>query len=242
MATEVDTVAIISPHLDDAVLGCWSELARSSRAIVINICSGVPESGRDVAYWDRVTGATDSVEHMHLRLAEDAAAIDSAGAERINLDLLDKHYRDGKPLDPAELTDRIRETLPADALVLTPAGIGEHVDHIAARDATLELAGDFEVELYADVPYCVRYGWPGWVLDTEPDPHLDVEMTWAPALKPLGDGWRRDAIRLTDTEQEGKLKAMRLYASQYPGLTGGAAVDYLAHPAILPFEVRLRKE
>jgi hypothetical protein len=35
---------------------------------------------------------------------------------------------------------------------------------------------------------------------------------------------------------------MRLYASQYPGLTGGAAVDYLAHPAILPFEVRLRKE
>jgi LmbE family N-acetylglucosaminyl deacetylase len=242
MGAEAGTVAIVSPHLDDAVLGCWAELARSSHAVVINICSGIPEAGRDVAYWDRVTGGTDSVDHMRLRLAEDQEAIDSAGAERVNLDFLDKHYRDGKPLDPEELTDRIREALPADALVLATAGIGEHVDHLAVRDATLQLAGDFEVRLYADVPYCVRYGWPGWVLGTGPDPHLDVEMTWAPALKPLGEGWRREAVRLTDSEQEGKLKAMRLYATQYPGLTGGAAVDYLAHPAILPFEVRLRKE
>jgi LmbE family N-acetylglucosaminyl deacetylase len=234
------TVAIVSPHLDDAVLGCWAELARSPRAVVINVCTAVPPGGW-LAYWDGVTGATDSADHMRLRLAEDEGAIDFAGAERVNLEFLDKHYREGKPLDPDELRDRIRAALPQDSLVLTPAGIGEHVDHIAARDAALELAGDFEVSLYADLPYCVRYGWPGWVTGGDPDPYLDVEMTWAPALKPLGDAWTTEAIRLSDAEQEAKLHAMRLYASQYPGLTGGAAVDWLAHPAILPFEVRWRK-
>jgi LmbE family N-acetylglucosaminyl deacetylase len=241
MTGDGQTVAVVSPHLDDAVLGCWAELSRSPDAVVINVCTAVPQGGW-LAYWDGVTGGTDSAEHMRLRLAEDQRAIDFAGAERINLEFLDKHYREGKPLDPDELRDRIREALPPGSVVLTPAGIGEHVDHIAARDAALELAGDFEISLYADLPYCVRYGWPGWVTGDDPDPYLDVEMTWAPGLKALGDGWRTEAIRLSDAEQEGKLRAMRLYASQYPGLTGGAAVDWLSHPAILPFEVRWRKE
>lgn len=235
------TVAIVSPHLDDAVLGCWAELARAPRVVVVNLCTAVPPSGR-LAYWDGVTGGTDSANHMRLRLGEDERAIDFAGAERVDLEFLDKHYREGKPLDPDELRDRIGEALPTDSLVLAPAGIGEHVDHLAARDAALELAGDFEISLYADLPYCVRYGWPGWVTGDDPDPHLDVEMTWAPALKALGDGWSTESIRLSESEQEGKLQAMRLYSSQYPGLTGGAAVDWLSHSAILPFEVRWRKK
>jgi LmbE family N-acetylglucosaminyl deacetylase len=240
MGADAEAVVIVSPHLDDAVLGCWAEMARSPRAIVMNICSAIPPGGQ-VAYWDRVTGATDSAEHMRERRAEDTRAIEFAGAECVNLDFLDKHYRDGKPLDPDELADRIREALPANSVVLTPAGIGEHVDHVAARDAALRLGDEAEVRLYADVPYSVRYGWPGWVTGHDPDPRLDVEETWAPSLKPLGTDWRAEAIRLTDAEQEAKLHAMRLYATQYPGLTGGAAVDYLAHPAILPFEVRWRK-
>jgi LmbE family N-acetylglucosaminyl deacetylase len=241
MAADGRTVAIVSPHLDDAVLGCWAELARSPRTVVVNVCTAVPPGGW-LAYWDGVTGGTDSAEHMRLRLAEDERAIEFAGAERADLEFLDKHYREGKPLDPDELRERIRGVLPPDSLVLAPAGIGEHVDHLAARDVSLELAGEFEVRLYADLPYCVRYGWPGWVTGHDPDPYLDVEMTWAPALKPLEDGWRAEAVALSEAEQEAKLHAMRLYASQYPGLTGGVAVDWLSHPAILPFEVRWRKD
>jgi LmbE family N-acetylglucosaminyl deacetylase len=241
VAADGRTVAIISPHLDDAVLGCWAEIARSPRAIVVNVCTAVPPGGW-LAYWDGVCGGTDSAEHMRVRLAEDARALEFAGAERIDLGFLDKHYREGKPLDPEELGDRLAEALPPDALVLAPAGIGEHVDHLTARDVAIGLGGEREVSLYADLPYCVRYGWPGWVTGTEPDPHLDVEMTWAPALKGLGDGWSTEALRLSEEEQLAKHEAMRLYATQYPGLTGGAAVDWLSHPAILPFEVRWRRD
>jgi LmbE family N-acetylglucosaminyl deacetylase len=240
MESDGRPVAIVSPHLDDAVLGAWAELARSPGAVVINVCTAVPQAGW-LAYWDGVCGGTDSAEHMRVRLAEDERALDFAGAERVDLGFLDKHYREGKPLDPGELGERIGAALPPDSLVLAPAGIGEHVDHLAARDVCLELAGDFEVSLYADLPYCVRYGWPGWVTGDAPDPHLDVEMTWAPALELLGDEWATEGIKLSPVEQEAKLQAMRLYETQYPGLTGGAAVDWLSHPAILPFEVRWRK-
>jgi LmbE family N-acetylglucosaminyl deacetylase len=238
MGAQAETIAIVSPHLDDAVLSCWADLARTPRSVVINVCTAVPPGGQ-LAYWDRVTGGEDSAEHMRERLAEDQRALAAAGARRINLDFLDRHYRENRePLDADDLSTRIVAALPpACSLVLIPAAIGDHADHVVTRDAVLRLGGDPEVRLYADLPYCVRYGWPAWVTGATPDPKLDVEATWAPSLQPLTGDWRARSIRLTEDEQRAKLAAMRLYATQYPGLTGGA-VDFLSHPAILPYEVR----
>jgi LmbE family N-acetylglucosaminyl deacetylase len=238
MGAQAEPVAILSPHLDDAVLGCWAELARAPHAVVVNVCAAIPPAGQ-LAYWDGVTGGTDSAEHMRERLAEDERALDVAGVERINLEYLDKHYRENRePLDVDDLRARILDALPERcSMVLAPAGIGDHVDHGATRDAVMGLREDFEVQLYADLPYCVRYGWPARVTGAALDPHLDVEATWAPSLKSLPAEWQARGIRLTEDEQRDKLEAIRLYATQYPGLTMGA-VDVLSHPAILPFEVR----
>ncbi len=113
----------------------------------------------------------------------------------------------------------------------------EHVRvRLAEDERALAVAGAEWINLeYLDKHYCVRYGWPGWA-------PIRIR-TWTsrppgtPAFEWLDRSSKGRSIRLTEEEQRTKLEAMRLYATQYPGLTMGA-VDALAHPAILPFEVR----
>src|SRR4029079_17519174 len=65
---------VLSPHLDDAVLDCWSVLASDRDVSVVNIFAGVPEN-MGVTLWDSITGARDSAERVLERIAEDGAAV-----------------------------------------------------------------------------------------------------------------------------------------------------------------------
>ena len=47
-----------------------------------------------------------------------------------------------------------------------------------ARTRCACAAAGIPVELYADLPYAVVYGWPHWVTGDPPDPHLDVDAYW----------------------------------------------------------------
>ncbi len=53
--------AILSPHLDDAVLSCWHLLEQPGELIVINVFAGVPEDGGRLAWWDQGTVRTIQV-------------------------------------------------------------------------------------------------------------------------------------------------------------------------------------
>src|SRR5690349_8735562 len=64
-------VAILSPHLDDAVLSCWHVLTQPGVVVVVNVFAGVPASLDGPAWWDRYTGATDSLERVRERIDED---------------------------------------------------------------------------------------------------------------------------------------------------------------------------
>lgn len=155
------SVAILSPHLDDAVLSAWSVLRRSGSVTVVNVCAGVPPPGPPPR-WDRLTGARDAAERMRERLAEDRAALARAGREAVYLDFLDEQYRT-EPLDPAALAVALSEAAAGATELWAPAGIGSHPDHVQVREAALELAGGdrgLEVRLYADIPYVFRSGWP----------------------------------------------------------------------------------
>ena len=94
-------VAILSPHLDDAVLSCWHVLTQPGEVVVINVFAGAPEGRDTVAWWDRYTGATDSRDRVRERAKEDRTALSLAGRTAVNLDLLDEQYRDAEqPLAP----------------------------------------------------------------------------------------------------------------------------------------------
>jgi hypothetical protein len=195
------SIAILSPHLDDAVLSCWHVLAGPREVAVINVFAGIPPAGAVAGWWDRLTGYGDAQAVVRARRDEDRAALALARREPVNLDLLDRQYRpDREP--PAALGPALRDHLPEDALVLAPAAAtpqpahggheaGEpHPDHVAVRDAALELAANgFAVELYADLPHASAGG------------RLDA---------PEG----ADLYELDDRAFAAKLHAVRRYATQ----------------------------
>lgn len=232
------TELVLAPHLDDAVLSCWSTLVSPSDVAVVNVFAAPPRSSVLTAY-DRIAGASSSAARMVERAAEDKAALGLAGRTPLNLPLLESSYRKRAPA-VAEVLATIADSVPAVSAVLAPAGIGLHPDHLLVRAAALRLArAGVPLRLYADLPYCVAYGWPAWVTRTRPDPHLDVDAHWSSALagvRRLGAGLKPQVHELTADEQSAKLAALRRYATQYATLSRGP-LDVLADPLVLAFEV-----
>ncbi|MDQ3851084.1 MAG: PIG-L family deacetylase, partial [Actinomycetota bacterium] len=229
---------VLSPHLDDAVLSSWSTLTGPGDVEVANLFTGRPAPGV-LTHYDRIAGATSSAELMARREREDRAALATAGRRPTNLGLLEDEYRRRAPaLDG--LLRALGARVPRARSVLAPVAIGLHPDHVLARDVALALLrAGWPVALYADLPYCATYGWPPWVTGEAPDPHLDVEAHWEPALDALrryGIAALARARRLDVDEQAAKLAALRRYVTQYPTLTRGP-LDVLAHPAVLGYEV-----
>jgi LmbE family N-acetylglucosaminyl deacetylase len=230
-----EIAAVLSPHLDDAVLSAWSVLRGAVEVRVVNVCTGMPPAGL-LSPWDRVTGASDSRTRMSERLDEDRDALALAGRESIALGFRELQYRD-EPLDGAALAAAVRAAVDGAAVIWAPAGIGGHDDHVQIRDAALELANDggAPVRLYADLPYATKFGWPGWVTGIADDPHLVVEHWWErflPAHLRLAAARRE----LSDAEAERKLRAIAAYRTQATALDGGP-LGVLRHPRVIRHEV-----
>ena len=216
-------IAILSPHLDDAVLSCWHLLAGPGEVAVINVFAGIPPTGVPAGWWDRMTGHADAQAVVRARRDEDRAALALAQREAVNLDFLDRQYRPG-PDPPAALVAALREHLPDHALVLAPAAltpmpdsVGQepgkpHADHVAVHDAALALrAQGFPVGLYADLPHASAGGLPRW-----------------PEQAELHD--------LTDRAFADKLRAVRRYTTQVEVLERSFGLR-LDDPALLGREV-----
>ncbi len=231
---------LLSPHLDDAVLDCWSVLTDPADVRVANVFAGAPRPG-SVAYFDRLAGASDSGAHVRHRIADDRAALRHAGRRPSNLDFLAYPYRRGGP-EPsfAQVDAALAAHTGAAATVYAPAALGEpHPDHEFVRDYALGLArGDMPVCLYADLPYCAVYGWPAWVTGEQPDPHLDVDFYWNGSAGVAASILMRAGARIVrlDAEQAAaKLAAMRVYC-EFAVLDRGA-VRQLSNQAIHGYEV-----
>ena len=179
--------AILSPHLDDAVLSCWHLIGQPGEVIVINVFTGLPGPADAVAWWDDLTGATDSAQRVRDRREEDRKALAVAGRTPVNLDFLDEQYREeDQPLAP--VTARIRNLLMPGADINAPAALGGHGDHAVVRAAALELrAAGFEVSLYADLPHATLHGWPGWVTGEDAQAPKDLAAAlWDRSLAETG--------------------------------------------------------
>ena len=201
--TGVSATIIVSPHLDDAVLSCWSLLTRLAagavggagatgslaglaRVTVIDVCAGLPPEGV-LGDWDERGGATSSRVRVRERRAEEAEVLAGLGAEVVLLDLLDWQY--GPQVE--DVAAALRPQLAGAGWVFAPAGIGGHRDHLRVRDAVLSLCPD--AILYADLPYALRQG-------SEP---------------PL-PGYQPEQILLDADEAAANVAAIARYATQVP--------------------------
>jgi LmbE family N-acetylglucosaminyl deacetylase len=232
---------VLSPHLDDAVLSCWSVLAGSGPVQVVNVLAGEPPPG-SVAYFERLAGATDSAQHQRRRALEDRAALSLAGRVPLNLGFRALTHRRGRP-EPsfARLDAAVADHFPVASRIYAPAALGApHPDHVLVRAYALALARQgVPASLYADLPYCAAYGWPAWVTGEPPIPGLDVDEYWRASLDGVAavcDRRRAEVVRLAAAQSAAKLAAMRAYRAEFAVLDRGP-VGQLSNPAIHGYEV-----
>ena len=224
-------IVVLSPHLDDAVLSCWSILADDRDVAVVTVFAGVPAEGAEPAAWDLITGAREPRRRLEERRAEDREALALAGRRPVHLAYVESQYRSNDPsID--ELATAIAEHVPDGAIIAAPAAIKGHADHVLVRRAATALSAPGEVTLYADLPYATRFGWPAWVTGGEPTSNVDVDAYWRLYL----DDDRRPVIRrLTEEQQAVKLEALGAYRSQLAALDGGPQ-RRVSHPELIAYE------
>jgi LmbE family N-acetylglucosaminyl deacetylase len=229
--------AILSPHLDDAVLSSWHLLEGPGAVSVVNVFTALPPAGTAMPWWDRITGATDVQQRMRERYEEDRRALSLAGREATVLDLLDDQYRPAA-LPVSAVVERLEAHVASGTVLHAPAGIDGHPDHVLVRDAALTLVRrGWKVELYADLPHAIVHGWPAWVTG-EPDDG-EIGKAWSNTLAGAGLLLERLVPRIHPLDVSArarKLRALAAYGSQRGALdqVGFAPLD---DPRALGWEV-----
>lgn len=240
-----ERVVILSPHLDDAALSCGGLLhaLQGVSTLVVTLCSGNPPQrpgpdGRSAA------PARRGHVSPRIRRIEDIAAMRAIGAEFVHLSFPDAIYRrnthTGKLIYPGarerwavphandaahieelyRLLCRICLDL-GPILLVSPMGIGDHVDHqITAMVAMRLAAAGASLLFYEDFPYVAQ---PDSGRGDGDAPHAALARL---QLAPL------DRF-IVPVDVEGKMRLLRHYVSQVPVLFGG---DQAMHDAITAYQ------
>ncbi len=164
-------------------------------------------------------------EHPYAtRRIEDIAALEVVGANYIHGNLLDCIYRqteNGKSLYPSEAS--VYSAAPASAetiygplkeliigcldtinptLVLSPMGIGRHVDHFITSEVFREIShgAEYDVALYEEIPYA-----------TGKYPMINPDNVQAAKDR---SAWGIRSSRLVEIDFERKRRAIECYSSQ----------------------------
>jgi LmbE family N-acetylglucosaminyl deacetylase len=230
---------ILSPHCDDAVLSTYGAILDG--ASVVTVFAGEPWAEAELGPWDRLCGFADPSAAMRARWAEDDAAL--AGVPHSRLNLLDSFSR--PPTAEAGALDHVAELLApllaGETVVYAPASVAPrpHPDHLLVTEAAWLLRDEYaELRLYGCLPHIVRNEgvWPA---------AIRRGVTSAPAYwwrcldeRPVTSRWPK-VRRLSRGEAEAKATAMRLYRSQFRGLTTALrppARSVLKNPSVYSIE------
>jgi len=217
----------LSPHLDDAVLGCAGQISRRVRegkSVLVYTAMAAEKLPEPLlpngARFLKLCGL--GADAGRVRRGEDARACARLGADHEHDDLLEAVCRfdeSGKELYPtheslfaavraedekvAEILAGRLAALPPAAKVLAPLGAGGHVDHHLVRRAAERIFGE-RLAYYEDYPYANRWG--------------VVSRLTRPRR-----AWSVAAIRLDAEARRAREEAILEYASQWPMLFGSRA-------------------
>ncbi|MGN6793156.1 MAG: hypothetical protein ACTHJW_12300 [Streptosporangiaceae bacterium] len=237
------SIVAVSPHLDDAALSASAALSGGS-ATIATVFTALPPAGWPASWWDRLTGATSSALRQRERLAEDTAVMGLLSAQAVHLDEPEAQYREGDP-DLGSAVERLTDLLSGAGEVWLPSAIGGHRDHAFARDAGMRAAiaaGHREVNLYADFPYVIAYGWPDWVTGLPAGTYLDAAFWLAGELADTGlnaECLTPVVTRLSAAQRELKTAVIAAYQTQAAALKL-TPEDLAAEPGKLDYELAWR--
>jgi LmbE family N-acetylglucosaminyl deacetylase len=176
------TILILSPHLDDAALSCAEHIKLwRDQDLPIHVTTVFTEFGSQApsAYMKRFMsphGCHDAVEYGRVRREEDRQAMEVMQVTFSHAGFVDAGFRQSKdgPLyrDYRALTSwRIGEEArpifeqvkalfhqwPVPGLIVSPLGVGGHIDHLLVREAALAVwNGKTDTAFYVEFPYGLR--------------------------------------------------------------------------------------
>jgi LmbE family N-acetylglucosaminyl deacetylase len=205
---ELDRIVIVSPHLDDAVLGCSYLMAAHPGTTVITVYAGRPvEYPNPMERWDGICGFEPGDEVHVARRAEDVAALGVLDATPHHLDFVEHSYL-ARPdwVGADQVVDRLEAELRALAptAVFAPFGLA-NPDHDATHDAAM---------LVRD-----RYPDPSWFLYEDMGyKHIPGLFAWRIARLFKAGVWPTPAAVPVAVDHERKMKAVGCYPSQLRAL------------------------
>jgi LmbE family N-acetylglucosaminyl deacetylase len=188
-------LAVLSPHLDDAVLSIGAFLGRAARqgcdVVVVTVLANDPAADEAAGAWDAACGFDSAAAAARARRDEDSRACASLGARTHWLPYGDETYERGGSDD--QIWQGIREAVGEADVVFVPGYPLRHRDHrwlaelVVARRA--ELGG--ALRFYADQPYAA-----GRLLRARaalpPDSAAgDLRVSWRRVHAALPDRWAK---------------------------------------------------
>lgn len=201
---ELDRVVIISPHLDDAVLGCGRFMARHPGTIVVTVYAGRPsEYPEPMTHWDSLAGFVPGDDVLDVRRREDVRALTRLEARPVWLDFVEHQYLDRPDWIGA---DRTADALEAELRSLEPTAIFlpfgiANPDHGATHDAAMVARN--------------RYAEPSWFCYEDFGyKHIPGLLAWRIAQLFRAEVWPTPVAIEVDGTDDRKRSALAEYASQ----------------------------
>ena len=213
---ELARIAIVSPHLDDAVLGCANFMAAHPGAVVVTVFAGnPPEYPTDpMRRWDVQSGFAPGDDVMETRRHEDAAALDLLDATPVHLEFVEHTYNpDDRPVTPDVLVEGLAPALEALAptVVLVPFGLA-NPDHDVTHRACM-LARERLDDAVA---------W--WCYEDSGYKHIPGMLAWRVSSLFRRGLWPTPVCPATDTHETRKQSAIACYPTQLRALEDDWAI------------------
>ncbi len=200
------SVVVVSPHLDDAVLGAAHLLSTYPGSTVVTVLAGRPPAYPEmVTDWDAAGGFTAGDDVVGIRREEDRAALGSLGAAPVWLEFSDGQYlSDEERPSPSAIAPELRRAIEdaAPSAVFLPMGLA-HPDHITTHDAGLlvrEVMADDGVTWFAYEDHGYK--------------HIPGMLAWRVTRLFRRGLWPTPSVVPVEADMAAKRAAIALYASQ----------------------------
>lgn len=219
-------LGVVSPHFDDAVLGCGQLLAAHPGALVVTVAGGDRPGGWErLTAWDGLAGFVAGEDVVARRRAEDAAALAELGARGRWLTVPDHQYvaaGQDRPA-PAQVAAELAGALglahdDQPDTVLVPLGLA-NPDHVLTHEACRLLLAEHR-------------GLAWWGYAEAGYAHIPGLLTWR-----LGElaaaGWTATPVAVPlEGGGPAKRRAVACYASQLRALRAEWGYDPDRAPAV----------
>jgi LmbE family N-acetylglucosaminyl deacetylase len=201
---ELERIVVLSPHLDDAVLGCGRLMARHPGATVVTVYTGAPDRYPDpMTHWDTIAGFRPGDDVLGARKQEDEKALSQLGASPVWLDFVEHQYLDRPDWVGADqIVDAVEAAIRAadPTAVFVPFGLA-NPDHAETHDAA---------RIVRD-----RFPEPSWFCYEDSGyKHIPGMLAWRVSQLFRAKLWPTPVAVPLDPDDDRKLAAYDAYESQ----------------------------